>query len=829
MMTKKLLLKSLIWLALSGAVAAVILTVGVYLYFAPQLPNADELRDVDLQIPLRIYTSDHKLITEIGEKRRSPLAYNQIPPRFVQALLASEDDGFFEHYGIDVKGLLRATLELILSGRKKSGGSTITMQVAKNYSLSNEKTYERKIKQILLAMKIEQEFSKQEILELYVNKIYLGKRAYGFEAASQVYYGKSMSQLTLAQTAMLAGLPQAPSAANPVNNPTRAINRRNYVLKRMLELDNITPADYTTARDEPVSARYHGPTSDVSAPYVAEVVRQYMEAEHGEKAYTEGFNVYTTVPSHRQIAANHALQRGLLNYDRAHGYRTTSPIIHPVNRIANDSDQSIELPWERAPNDVTSWAATLTEWSKILQKSSSDGIIMPAIIAHTDDLGAWALYNQEFHFIPFANMKWAAPYINVNAVGKKPKKASDLLSIGQQIWLEERGDQLLLTQKPKVEGALISIDPNNGAIQAMVGGFSQSSNQFNRVIQADRQPGSAFKPFIYSAALANGFTPASIINDAPVVFEDRGLENTWRPENHNGKFYGPTRLRRALYRSQNLVSIRILKSMGASAAVKFAANLGLPKDKLSADLSLALGASGLTPQELATGYASLANGGYAIHPFVIDRIEDSSGNTLHQSNPITVCKNCDQVPMDANLNEAQADASLELPHAKRVMDERVNFLINSMLQDVIRRGTGKKAMSLGRHDLAGKTGTTNDQKDAWFSGYNADLVTTVWVGFDQPKTLGRWAFGGSTALPIWIEYMEAALKGVPEHSLEQPDGIVTARIDSESGLLASPGQSGAIFEYFREENVPKDVAIPASIAEDMSGSAIGGGAPEQIF
>lgn len=819
------ILKTLSWLLIAGLAGSAAVILGVYLYFAPQLPDTDELRNIELQTPLRIYTADHQLITEIGEKRRTPLRFQQIPDTFINALLASEDDGFFQHYGIDVKGLLRATLELILSGEKKSGGSTITMQVAKNYYLSNEKTYIRKIRQILLAIKIEQTFSKEEILELYVNKIYLGKRAYGFEAAAQVYYGKPLKQLDLAQTAMVAGLPQAPSANNPINSPTKATKRRNYVLKRMLQLGHITEQQYTVAKAAPITAVYHGPTSDISAPYVAEVVRKHMEAQYGEKAYTDGYKVYTSIDSKRQRAANVALQSGILQYDRSHGLRT-KPEILATEKTGNTAPD-FRPPWTLTSDDKTNWSATIKAWKDQLGKEHKDGILTPAIVAHTDAKGAWVLTHQgEFRFINMKNMQWAAPYINVNAVGKKPRKPSDVVAIGQKIWVEEKEDALLLSQKPEAEGALISLNPNNGAIQAMVGGFSQSSNQFNRVNQADRQPGSAFKPFVYSAALSNGFTPASIINDAPVVFEDRSLESTWRPENYNGKFYGPTRLRKALYRSQNLVSIRILKAMGARNVVDFTSQLGLPKDKLNADLSLALGASGLTPQELATGYAALANGGFAIEPYMIERIETDKGDILFQAQPKVACRDC--VPIEQSENQQEDNDSATDTHmAQRVMEPRVNFLINSMLQDVIRRGTGKKAMQLGRRDLAGKTGTTNDQKDAWFSGYNQELVTTVWVGFDQPKTLGRRAFGGSVALPIWIDYMKVALEGVPETSLEQPNGIVTARIDPESGLLAAPGQRDAIFEYFRKENVPKETAVPATIADESASN--GGGAPEQIF
>lgn len=805
-------IKVLAWLFLTLCSGAAVFAIGIYLYLAPTLPEPAELRDVDLQTPLRVYTVDGKLITEFGEKRRTPLTFEQIPPRFIDALLASEDDGFYQHYGIDVKGLLRASLELIRTGRKKSGGSTITMQVAKNYFLSSEKSFTRKFTEILLALKIEQTLTKQEILELYINKIYLGKRAYGIEAAAQVYYGKSIQELTLAQTAMIAGLPQAPSAANPINNPQRAFERRNYVLARMLELGKITQAEYAEASKAPVTASYHATPSEAPAPYIAEMVRQKMVAQYGEEAaYTRGYRVFTSIDSTRQQAANDALQRGVLDYDRSHGYRQKPHLVE----LATGTEQP-EQEWLQANQGELpiNWAATQPNWRKALQETPDDGVIEAAIVSRIMPKGAWIYTSHEtFEFLPFVGMEWAAPYIDINTTGRKPSRPADILSRGQKIWIERRDNKLLLAQVPDAESALVSIDPRTGAIQALVGGFSQADNQFNRVIQAQRQPGSSFKPFVYSAALANGFTPATIINDAPVVFEDVSLESSWRPENYNGKFNGPTRLRQALYRSQNLVSIRILKQITPRVAVDYIVPFGFKDANLHAELSLALGSSAVTPLQLATGYSVLANGGYAVQPWFIDRIEDADGNVLEQTSYPTICEQCDQ----DNPEEMAT-------HAPRVMDARTNFLMVSMLRDVIRRGTGTRAKELGRDDLAGKTGTTNDQKDAWFSGFNSDLVTTVWVGFDTPTTLGKWAFGGSTALPIWIDYMRVALHGIPERYREQPDGIVSVKIDPETGLLASPGQGNAIFEFFREEDVPQETAQSSSLSNESTGSS-----PELLF
>jgi penicillin-binding protein 1A len=859
------------WLAVSFVAGIAAVALAIYLYLSPSLPDTSELKDMELQTPLRIFTQDGLLISEFGEKKRKPIDYEQIPPRFIQALLASEDDDFFQHGGIDIKGLIRASIQLITTGKKRSGGSTITMQVAKNYYLSSEKTFARKFTEILLALKIEQNLTKEEILELYINKIYLGKSAYGFEAAAHIYYGRSLSELTLAETAMLAGLPQAPSAANPINNASRATERRNYVLDRMLRLGMIQPDAHQKSSEAPVTASYHGPTSEVTAPYIAEMARRHALETYGKRVYTDGFRVFTTISSLKQTAANESLQRGLLKYDRDHGYRQT-PEFSQIHYMDDSSTQTLtntEAPaWLTANTDETTpidWDKTIETWSAQLTKQENKDITYAAIVSRVVEEGAWCYSSRGFQFLPFEGIEWAAPYLSVNAIGKKPKQASDVLAVGQNIWLEQHPDGLMLAQIPEVEGGLISLDPNSGAVQALVGGYSQSDNQFNRVTQAKRQPGSAFKPFIYSAALANGFTPASIINDAPVVFEDASLENTWRPENYSGKFYGPTRLRQALYKSQNLVSIRILKQMNPRTAVRFIAPLGIPKEQLNADLSLALGASAVTPMQLATGYASIANGGYAIEPYYIERVELDNGELLFKANPKIVPPSAEPAETEFNtalehqsfysdgasgtdqsnhattehsnsLNEQQPVTSTEfvqateeepLNLAERVMPADVNFLINSMLKDVIQRGTGTRAKALGRTDLAGKTGTTNDQIDAWFSGFNRNLVTTVWVGFDQPKTMGRWAFGGSTALPIWVDYMRAALEDMPEEFVDQPNNIISVRIDPKTGLLAYPGQTDAIFEYFREDKIPTEMAMSESLSEE-NGSGLNA-TPELLF
>ncbi|NRA23952.1 MAG: penicillin-binding protein 1A [Oleispira sp.] len=861
MMNSSSISRFLFWLIVSVFSGTSLLISAVYLYLTPQLPDIQSLKKIELQIPLRIYTEDGQLISEFGEQRRRPLSYQEIPSQFVHALIAAEDDRFFQHNGVDLKGLTRAALQLIKTGKKKSGGSTITMQVAKNYYLSSEKTFSRKFTEILLALKIEQELSKEEILELYLNKIYLGKRAYGIEAAAQVYYGVSVSELKLPQLAMLAGLPQAPSAANPINNPRRAKERRNYVLARMHTLDFIDQQQFDDAAKAPITARYHGLEAEVEASYIAEMVRQELFEQYGGDIYRLGFRVTTTLNSKAQTQANKALQAGLLKYDRDHGLRTQASIeLLPLTKLQT-FDNEITLTW---PNDLDEqldidWPATLNAWQKKLNTKGQHGLIHPAIVAQTLDNGAWIISGRkQWSWLPFSGLQWAKPYIDVNRVGKEPKRTQDILSPGQMIWItasEHSGIQL--AQIPEAEGALISIDPKQGAIRALVGGFSYGLNKYNRAIQADRQPGSAFKPFIYSAALANGFTPASIINDAPVVYKDAGLENTWRPENSSGKFYGPTRLREALYKSQNLVSIRILKQISPHKAINYITPFGFPRKKLNKDLSLALGASAITPLELATGYTVLANGGFQIEPYFIQRIEvGNEEQPRSAATPVQACLECEAKMQNAytqaetetitakEKNEEQAlleaigaplaeplitEITPAIKLAPRIMDPRTHFIMNNMLQDVIKRGTGKRALALKRSDLAGKTGTTNDQKDAWFSGYNRDLVTSVWIGFDQPKTLGRWAFGGNTALPIWVEYMGAMLADKKQRSFPQPTGIVTVRIDPETGLLAQPGQSNAIFELFKQEQLPAAADNPTQASEEQESNDDEEDTPELLF
>ena len=786
-------------LVLLGALAAAIGVGGVYWYLAPKLPSAETLRDVHLQVPLRVYTREGDLIAEFGEKRRTPLRLDEVPERLIQAFLAGEDDRFFEHPGVDWQGLTRAVLYLIRTGEKGPGGSTITMQVARNFFLSREKTYIRKLNEILLALKIEREFTKEEILELYVNKIFLGQRAYGVGAAALVYYGLPAAELELAQLAMIAGLPKAPSRFNPIANPEQAIARRAYVLRRMLELGYIEQDEHDTARDSPVTAKVHGLAIEAEAPYVAEMVRAHMEETYGKEVYTAGYKVWTTLDARRQRAANAALRQTLLEYDARHGYR--------------GSERHVATGKEAGPPD------------KVLAGMADVGGLVPAVVTSVDKgtVTAWARGVGPVE-IDFASMEWARPYINENSRGKKPEGAGAVVEAGDVIRVRpaEDADGWRFAQLPDVEGALVSLDPHDGSIVALSGGFDFYRSKFNRATQAERQPGSSFKPFIYSAALEYGYTPASIINDAPVVFEDASLKGAWRPENYGGKFHGPTPLRTALYKSRNLVSIRLLREIGIDFALEHIARFGIDVETLPQGLSLALGSGELTPLELAIGYCVLANGGYAVEPYYIQRVRDGDDNLVFAADPLVVCRDCEDekaaavsaAPADggsagsATSTEADAggESSSGLPgavrRAPRVLEARNAWLMYSLMRDVIRRGTGRKALVLERADIAGKTGTTNDQYDAWFSGFNPDLVATAWIGFDEFRPLGKRETGASAALPMWIAYMKEALDGARERELPPPEGIVTVRIDADTGELVGSSHEGAVFESFRSERVP---------------------------
>jgi penicillin-binding protein 1A len=722
----------------------------------------------------------------------------------IDAILATEDDRFFEHPGVDYQGLVRAVVELIRTGEKRQGGSTITMQVARNFFLSREKTYLRKLTEIFLALKIERHLTKQEILELYLNKIYFGHRAYGIAAAAQIYYGLPIDELSIAQVAMIAGLPKAPSANNPVSNPKRALERRDYVLGRMYVLGFIDAEQYRDALNEPDIASLHTATIGVDAPYVAEMVRSHMVAEYGDEAYTAGYRVTTTLDGARQRAANAALRTALLAYDRRHGYRG----------VTGHFDLDPEF--------------TAQDLDELLKDAATVGGLFPAVVVEVEEQAA-RIYvaGKGFTELDWEAISWARRYESANVRGPEPKSAGQVLKPGDLIRVESLADgKLSLAQIPEVSGALVSVRPQDGALQALVGGFDFYQSKFNRATQAQRQPGSSFKPFVYSAALDKGYTVASLFNDAPVVFDDASLETTWRPENYSGKFYGPTRMREALTRSRNLVSIRLLQAVGPQYAARYVRRFGFRADQIPRDLSLALGSGVATPMEMARAYSVWANGGFYIEPYFIQEVRDAHDQVIFQAKPAVACLECEQNPQteaEPQDNEVAAADSLDAQeqlqeavpeplYAERVVDPANVFLMTSMMQDVIKRGTGRRAMALGRRDLAGKTGTTNDQRDAWFCGFNAEVVTTVWVGFDRVQPLGNGETGGRAALPMWIDYMSKALEGVPEANLPQPPGLVTVRIDPKTGLRLPSGQAGGIFELFRPEYVPERYSEPSQSA-----------------
>ncbi len=828
------LLSTFVALLLTGVLAFS----GLVFYFLPQLPATEDIMHLQLSVPLRIYAANNELIAEYGEKRRLPVAIDETPQYLLDAILASEDANFYTHGGVDFTGILRAILANFRSGGHGQGASTVTMQVARNYFLTREKTYTRKFKEVLLAFKLEKQLEKKQILELYINKIFLGHRSYGFGAAALVYYGKPLADLDLAQLAMLAGLPKAPSSNNPISNPERAVNRRNYVLGRMLKLGYITQNQYQNAIPAPVTAERHSTNPDLNAPYIAEMVRDYMVEKFGdEAAYTTGYNVITSINADFQRAANRALFTGLVTYDERHGFR--GPIGHATVDTSSDKN---------------SLNQQLSEYHSV-------GELVPAIVISTiNDIIAAYTKQENVIEIEQNNYSWARQYKDANTRGSKPKKASDIVSAGDIVYVRlNNEDEWQLSQLPAVEGALVSLNPDNGAILALSGGFNFFASKFNRATQARRQPGSNIKPFIYSAALDNGFTPASMISGAPVVVKDDSLGSAWRPENYSKKFFGLTRMREALKRSLNLVSIRLLRSIGIEKARQHLKKFGFKEEYLPKNLSLALGTASLLPIEIARGYTVFANGGFLVEPYFIDRIEDSSHEVIFQASPLSACKLCPTPPellpggspdaaissiatplplepdkspqMDSNTGPMEDETPTEqkVPdHAPWAISRENAFLMRNLLKEVIRSGTGRKARSLGRSDIGGKTGTTNDQQDAWFSGFGPGVETTVYIGFDTPAPMGRREVGGRAALPVWISYMKVALEGVPEQLDDIPEGIVPAYIDRKTGRKVPEGTPGAMLEYFMAGHLPEKGAH--TVGDPMNPEqAVGEDLPEDIL
>ncbi len=772
-----------------GFIGAACLTVAALYYMEYELPDIDALNTVQLQVPLQIFTQDGKLLSTFGEKRRIPIPYDKIPTPLVQAVLATEDQRYFQHSGVDLPGLGRAALRILHTGKTVEGGSTITMQVARSFYLSRHKTLGRKLREMLLAIKIEHRLTKEKILELYLNKVFLGNRAYGVGAASEIYYGKHLSELTIDQYAMLAGLPQAPSALNPIANPEAAKKRRDHVLSRMLEQGYIDNATYTNAIAAPLNASYHDLQTEVKAPYVAELVRQQLEQMYGDSIYTDGFKVYTTVDSNLQTIANQSVRDKLLEYDQRHGYR--------------GAEENLGAP------DPTN----LQSIQDALKKKPVVNGLEPVVVAEMSDQSITVMRaDGNMLTIPWSGLNWARKQINADYLGPLPRRASQIVELGDVVRIMHTNNGYQLAQLPKAEAGIVALNPQNGGILAMVGGFDYRSSNFNRITSAERQPGSSFKPFIYSAALEKGYTLATVINDAPIIIENPSDNSIWRPQNDTHKFYGPTRLRTAIMQSRNLVSIRLLALMGLSYTFDYLKRFGFITSQLPQGLSLALGTALVTPLQMAQAFAVFANGGSRIVPYAIDSIHNSQNEVIYQARPLVAC--------DPNCDKSQAAAP-------RVISAQNAFLITSALQDVIQHGTASEARMLKRSDLAGKTGTTQNQVDAWFAGYNPDLVTISWMGFDAPQSLHE--YGAKAALPIWMQFMQAALQNRPIHNPAIPEGIVRIAIDPMTGKRSETGNPLAISEYFMEPYVPSEDQQPGTpvAAQDQAAGDVNEDQPPQ--
>ncbi|MBF7053764.1 penicillin-binding protein 1A [Halomonas sp. KAO] len=832
------LLFSLVWLTLSLIAAAGLGVVGAALYFAPGLPDVRQLQDFELHSPLRIYTRDDKLIGEYGEERRLPIDHDEIPVEFIQALLAAEDDAFFEHRGVDPKGLLRAAGELVVSGGEiQSGGSTITMQVARNYLLTLDRTFTRKIREILLALQMEQVLSKEEILELYVNKIFLGHRAYGIAAAAEIYYNRPLAELTLAEKAMIAGLPKAPSSFNPLTNPERALIRRNWILFRMRELGHIDQATYDEAVQAPITAERNIAQAEVDADYVAEMARQYAVERFGEsEVYTGGYKITTSLDSELQPMARRALARGLIDYDTRHGWRGPEEKQLPPSLaeaqdrtersgLEEELEESPEVletarrAAERSETRVEGIDGDVSNWVQVLERTPRYGLLHPAIVVESEGRQMRVLMREgKLRTIEWDGLSWAREYKSARYRGPEPGSAAEIAGRGDLVRVMEREDgSLRLAQRPDAEGSLVVMHPDTGAILALQGGFDFNASKFNRAVQAQRQSGSIFKPFIYLAALESGMmTAASVVNDAPVVIDD-GSNEMWRPVNSSGDFLGPMRLRNALARSRNLVTIRVLREVGLNETIEFLKGFGFDEARLPHGLSLALGSASLTPLEMTSAYAILANGGFKVSPWFIERV--TRGETLVEETQAAVaCREC-----SADQEEVTFDGERHAV-AERVVDPINLYILRDMLRDVIENGTGRRALELGREDIVGKTGTTNGQRDTWFAGFNSNLVATVWLGKDDNTTTAE--YGANAALPIWIAFMGQALDGKPSAMPEAPGELVTARVDPETGRRVS---RGGISELFHPEHLPEQQPRRVEREVEQQSGSQGTGVYEAIF
>ena len=814
------------------------------------------MRSGSVPVPLRIFTRSGELIAQIGEKRRVPVTYDDVPVLVREAFVAAEDQRFFSHHGFDYSGVLRAAVVDLTSGDFSQGASTITMQAARNMFLSFDKTIRRKLQEIFLTYRMEHEFSKEQILITYLNVIFLGQRSYGVAAAAETYFGKPLDQLSVAEAATLAGIPQAPSRFNPITNPKAAQSRRHYVLAQMQKLNYIDAATAQRAGEDPVEARDHGIQYDVEAPYVAEMARAEIVSRYGDDAVNQGYRVYTTIDGRLQTAANRAVRIGLIEYDRRHGYRG------PLKQLKLQLDERSA----RAKLD-----AALADIAEI-------GDLHPALVVSVAPMAARVyIRSMGFAQIEWDGMSWAHRRISDTRVGPAPKHAEDVVQRGDVVYVVTDGrGTAALAQLPEAQSALVALDPNDGAIAALVGGFDYFDNKFNRATQARRQPGSGFKPFLYSAALENGFTPSTIVMDAPIVYDDSGQEKIWRPENNEKSFSGPTRLREALVHSRNLVTVRVVRQLGIDTAIDYATKFGFDADDMPKDMTIALGSLPATPLEMVTAYAVFANGGYKVDAYFIQRIEDAAGQVVFQAKPITVCDSCDaaaagagdaanatltpdaaaaaiasgstqpathdaahaaagETPAAAAGGEADPDRAPANPLppltaptliAPRVISPQNLWIMDDMMADVITRGTGIRAgMALHRKDISGKTGTTNEAKDTWFNGFNRNIVATVWVGFDQERPLGEGEEGSRTAVPIWINFMREALRGQPDRPRPMPPGLVSLRISPKTGALAGANDADAIYETFMEDHLPPAASNANSPPGTGTQSTSGSGEP----
>jgi penicillin-binding protein 1A len=819
----KRLLRWILILAFSGLFLAILATGVAYWLISPRLPSVAVLKDYHMQVPLRVVSADGKLIASFGETRRIPVVISNVPAQLKHAVLSAEDADFYHHPGVDWHGIVRAAWHVVVTGGDKGpGGSTITQQVARNIFLSPEKLYSRKLTEIFIALRIEHELNKDQILELYLNKMFLGHRSYGVAAAAEYYYGKTLDQLSVAECAMLASTFQLPSVVNPINSPTRGIARRNWVLGEMLRHDYITKAVHDQAVAEPNHAFPHEQAIEVDAPYLAEMVRRQVLDRFGNDALTEGYVVKTTVQSARQQAAVESVRDGLIAYDHRHGWR--GPEAHR-DLAANASEQAFD---------------------EALSGYSDVSGLQPGLVTASSAKDATVyLVTHESVTLDLAAVSWARPHINDDRVGAAPRSVDSVLKRGDIVRLSRDKDgNWQLDQIPAAQAGLTSIKPEDGSIQALVGGFSFTRSKFNRAVMAARQPGSSFKPYLYSAAFDRGFTPSSIINDAPLALPDPSRpDGIWTPSNDDGKFAGPMRLREALVQSKNLVSVRLLDAIGVRYAREYALRFGFLPDTLPANLSLALGTASVSPMTMARGYSVFANGGYLVTPYFISEIDDRDGKPVYVANPARACSNCQERLLDTRppgpppadmlktpANDIQTASGSSAPAeagsvdgvgeavlpadvhgdsrhppvlAPRVLDPRNDFLVTSLMKDVILRGTGSAARALDRADLAGKTGSTNDHRDAWFVGFNGDLSTAVWVGFDDYSSLGHGEFGAKAALPIWMDFMGSVLKGLPLNTLPMPPGISTVLINRQNGLPTGADDPDSMNEMFKVEDIDR--------------------------